>query len=158
MIFPYLPLPTKSPVPSLGGATVRSRPIVPIRVFGPLGSRLYDGCLDCASDDTIFPLSLARQLGIDLSGAPQGAAHPVGGMIIPYSYAGVALRLSDGSETCEWQALVGFVDLPLRWALLGHAGLLDFFDTDLRGARRDVVMIPNSLFPGTHTVHPAPSP
>jgi hypothetical protein len=56
-----------------------------------------------------------------LSGAPQGEAHPVGGVNIPYSYAPVRLCLSDGVETCEWQATVGFVDLPLRWALLGHA-------------------------------------
>ncbi len=158
MIFPYLPLPTKGPVPSLGGATVRYRPIVPIRLFGSLGSRLYDGCLDCASDDTIFPLFLARLLGIDLRGAPQGEAQPVGGTIIPYSYAAVRLRLTDGVETCEWKATLGFVDLPLRWALLGHAGLLDFFDTDLHGSRRDVVMTPNSPFPGTHTIHQAHSP
>ena len=158
MIFPYLPLPTRGPVPSLGGATVRHRPIVSIRIFGPLGSRLYDGCLDCASDDTIFPLWLAHRLGIDLRGAPQGEARPVGGMIIPYSYAAVTLRLSDGVETCEWQATVGFVDLPLRWALLGHAGFLDFFDTELRGGRREVAMIPNNLFPGTRTIHQAPSP
>src|SRR5262249_33519232 len=151
VIFPYLPLPTKGPVPSLGGAMVRHRPIVSVRVFGPLGSRLYDGCLDCACDDTIFPRFLARTLGIDLSGALQGEAHPVGGLIIPYSYAAVPLRLSDGVESFDWQAVVGFVDLPLRWALLGHAGFLDFFDTELRGARRDVVITPNSLFPGTRT-------
>ncbi len=137
---------------------MRYRPVVPVRIFGPLGSRLYDGCLDCASDDTIFPLALARQLGIDLSTAPQGVAHPAGGMTIPYLYTSVRLRLSDGLDTCEWQATVGFVDLPLRWALLGHAGFLDFFDTTLRGARRDVLMIPNSLFPGVHTSHQAPPP
>jgi hypothetical protein len=158
VIFPYLPLPTKGPVPSLGGATVRYRPIVSVRVFGSSGSRLYDGCLDCACDDTIFPLSLARKRGIDLSGAPQGEAIPVGGLMIPYSYAAVPLRLSDGLETFDWQAMVGFVDLPLRWALLGHAGFLDFFDTELRGARREVVLIPNSRFPGTRTIHPVPSP
>jgi hypothetical protein len=70
-----------------------------------------------------------------LTGAPQGEAHPVGGAIVPYRYAAVTLRVSDGVETCAWQAIVGFVDLPLRWALLGHAGFLDNFDTDLRGAR-----------------------
>jgi hypothetical protein len=158
MIFPYLPLPTRRPVPSLGGISVRYRPILPVRVFGPVGSRLYDGCLDCASDDAIFPLSLARKLGIDLRGAPQGEARLVGGMVVPYSYAKVMLRLSDGVETCEWQALVGFVDLPLRWALLGHAGFLDSFDTDLRGARREAFLAPNSLFVGTHTLSRAPSP
>ena len=158
MISPYLPLPTKNPVPSLGGVMVRYRPIVPVRLFGPLGSRLFDGCLDCAADDTIFPLSLARRLGIDLNGAPQGAAHPVGGMVIPYWYAAVTLRLSDGVETREWQATIGFVDLPLRWALLGHAGFLNFFDADLRGARREVFISANTLFAGTRTIHGAASP
>jgi hypothetical protein len=158
VIFPYLPLPTKGPIPSLGGATVRHRPIVSIRVFGSLGSRLFEGCLDCASDDTIFPLSLARRVGIDLTGAPRGEAQPVGGMIVPFSYATVTLRLTDGFEICEWQATVGFVDLPLRWALLGNAGFLDFFDTELRGARREVLITPNNLFPGQRTFQGMPSP
>jgi hypothetical protein len=74
-------------VPSLGGAMLRYRPIIPIRVIGLSGSRLIDGCLDCGSDDTIFPLSLARKLAIDLTGAPQGFAHPVGGTVVPYWYA-----------------------------------------------------------------------
>ena len=158
MIFPYLPLPTKAPVPSLGGAMVRYRPIVPVAVFGPLGSRLLDGCVDCGSDDTIFPMSLARKLGIDLTGAPQGEAHPVGGTIIPYVYAAVTLRVSDGVETYEWQATVGFIDLPLRWVLLGHAGFLDFFDTELRGAAREVVMNASSRFSGTHAIVQPSSP
>lgn len=135
---------------------VRHRPIIAVRLFGPLGSRLFDGCLDCASDDTIFPRSLARRVGIDLTGAPQGEAQPVGGMVIPFSYATVTLRLTDGIETCAWTATVGFVDLPLRWALLGHAGFLHYFDIELRGARREVVITPNSGFPGRHTL-PQPS-
>ena len=156
MIFTYMPLPTKGPVPSLGGAMLRYRPIVPVGVFGPLGLRFLDGCVDCGSDDTVFPLALARKLGIDLTGAPQGEAHPVGGTVVPYLYAAVTLRVSDGIETCEWQATIGFVDLPLRWALLGHAGFLDFFDADLRGARREVFLTPNSLFPGTHVIQRTP--
>src|ERR1041385_9023685 len=114
MIFPYLALPTKGPVAPLGTARVRYRPIVPVRVFGPLGSRLVDGCIDSGSDDTVFPLSLARRLGIDLTGAPRGSASPVGGAVVHYSYAVVRLRMTDGMETWDWQATVGFVDLPLR--------------------------------------------
>jgi hypothetical protein len=131
---------------------VRYRPVVSIRVFGPMRSLLYYGCLDCACDDTIFPMSLARKLDIDLTGAPQGRAYAVGGVITPISFAAVTLRLSDGVEIYEWQATVGFVDLPLRWALLGHAGFLDYFDTELRGARREVVISTNTLFPGTRAV------
>lgn len=152
MIFPYLPLPTKTPIPSLGGGLLRYRPVVAVRVFGPSGSRLFDGCLDCACDDTIFPISLARKLGIDLTKATQGSVYPVGGLATPISYAAVTLRVSDGLESCEWQATVGFVDLPLRWALLGHAGFLNYFDTELRGGRREAVITTNNLFPGTRTL------
>src|SRR5262245_49944446 len=109
---------------------VRHRPIVSVRLFGSLGSRLYDGCLDSAADDTIFPKSLAHRLGIDLIVAPKGQALPIGGMAVPFDYARIVLRLTDGIESCEWSAIVGFVDLPLRWAILGHAGFLDFFDTE----------------------------
>ena len=158
MIFPYLPLPTKRPIPSLGGSTIRYRPIVSIGVLGSLSSRLFDGCLDCASDDTIFPLSLARRVGIDLRGAPKGEAQPVGGMIVSFSYAAVVLRLTDGLETCQWPAMVGFADLPLRWALLGNAGFLQFFDSELRGARREVHLTPNNQFPGQRTFSGTPSP
>ena len=158
MIFTYMPLPTKRPIPSLGGAMLRYRPIIPVGVFGPLGLRVFDGCVDSGSDDTIFPLSLARKLGINLTGAPQGEAHPVGGTTVPYLYAAVTLRVSDGLETCEWQATVGFVDLPLRWALLGHAGFPDFFDADLRGARREVFFKPNSQFLGSHWAQQTASP
>jgi hypothetical protein len=101
---------------------------------------------------------LASKIGIDLTGTPQGETHPVGGARIPYAYAAITLRLTDGAETCEWRATVGFVDLPLRWALLGHAGFLDFFDTELRGARREVFITPNGRFPGTWSAQANPLP
>lgn len=150
MRFPYLPLPTRGPIPSLGGARLRFRPLIAVRLFGPNGSRLFDGCLDCASDDTIFPRFLARSLGIDLSGAPQGEARPVGGIAIPYLLTQLPLRVTDGKEQCDWLATVGFADLPLRWALLGHAGFLNYFDTQLLGARREAILNPNSSFHGQH--------
>ena len=157
MRFPYLPLPTRGPVASLGGAQIRYRPIVAVRLFGPQGSRLFDGCLDCASDDTIFPRFLARSLGIDLTGAVPGEARPVSGVVIPYLLTLVSLRVTDGLEQCDWQAIVGFADLPLRWALLGHASFLDFFDSELLGAKREAVLNPNARFPGQHVIlRPAP--
>src|SRR5437016_4748866 len=146
MRFPYLPLPTQHPIVSLGGTQVRYCPIVAVRLFGPHGSRLFDGCLDCASDDTIFPRFLARSLGIDLTGAPRGEARPGGSVAVPYYYAPVTLRVTEGREQCEWRAIVGFADLSLRWALLGHAGFLDFFDVELRGAKREAVLAPNMSF------------
>jgi hypothetical protein len=151
MIFPYLPLPTKRPIASLDGTMVRYRPIVPIRIFGPKGSRLVDGCLDSGSDDTIFPISLAKTLGLDLSGSQVGAAHPVGGASVTYQFIAVSMTLSNGTESFHWQAVVGFVDLPLRWALLGHAGFLLLFDVHLLGEQRSTVIATNALFTGTNS-------
>lgn len=150
--FPFLPLATRQPVPALGGALVRYRPILSVRLFGPLGSRLFDGCLDCASDDTIFPQTLAQSLGIDLTGASKGESRPVDGVAISYLYARIRLRISDGWEQCEWEAMVGFANLQLRWALLGHAGFLDFFDITLFGSRRETILTPNSSFSGQHVI------
>ena len=150
--FPYLPLSTRQPVPALGGAQVRYRPILSVRLFGPSGSRLFDGCLDCASDDTVFPQTLAQTLGIDLTGAPKGESRPVDGVAISYLYARIRLRISDGWEQCEWEAMVGFANLQLRWALLGHAGFLDHFDTALFGVRREAILTPNSSFSGQHLI------
>lgn len=157
MRFPYVPLRTRQPVYSLGGASVRHRPIVPIHVIGPQLLPPIDGCIDSASDDTLFPQRLARRLGIDLTSAPQGESQPAGHAPVQVRYAKVTLLLADGFETCEWEAIVGFVDVPLRWALLGHAGFLDFFDARLRGARHEVLIVPDTSFPGQHVIH-RPSP
>jgi hypothetical protein len=65
----------------------------------------------------------------------------------------VALRLSDGYEECEWDAIVGFVAAPMRWAILGHAGALQYFDLQLLGAQRESRLTPNASFPGRHVIH-----
>ena len=108
-----------------------------VEVRGPSGTRHLTATLDCGSDDTLLPAYLAPQLGINLAQAPQGESGTVGGSPIPYDYAVVSLRLSDGYEECEWDAIVGFVAAPMRWAILGHAGALQYFDVQLLGWRRE---------------------
>jgi hypothetical protein len=151
MRFPYLALPSRRPIPPLGGSQVRHRPVIPVHLFGPNGSRLLGANIDSGSDDIVFPLHLARHLGIDLSNAAEGEAQSVGGPAIRYLYASVTLRMADGSEACEWTAIAGFIGSPLRWVILGHAGFLEFFDTQLLGDRREVVLSPNASFSGQRT-------
>jgi hypothetical protein len=132
---------------------MRHRPIVPIRIIQSQLSSPIDGCVDSAADDTLFPLRLARRRGIDLAHAPRGEVHAAGHSPLPVNYALVTLLLADGVETCEWEAIIGFADVPLRWPLLGQAGCLQFFDVELRGARREAQLTPNSSFRGQHLVH-----
>jgi hypothetical protein len=142
----------------LGGAKARHRPIVPIHILAPLLLPPVDACIDSAADDTVFPPQLATRLGIDPAAAAKGQARLVGGTIVNVAYAPVTLLLSDGYETCEWDAVVGFAAVPMRWALLGHAGFLEFFDVQLLGARREAVIVPNTAFPGLRLIHATPPP
>ena len=158
MKFSYLRLPVRQPTPALGGRRFRYRPVVPIQILGPLTLPPVDGCIDCAADDTVFPLHLATRLGVDLATAPKGQAKVVGGTLVNVSYAPVTLLLSDGFEAFEWNAVVGFATVPLRWALLGHAGFLDFFDVQLLGARREAMVAPNTAFGGQRIVYATPGP
>jgi hypothetical protein len=123
--FAYSPLTVRQPTPAMRGAKVRYRPLVPIHILAPLLLPPVDACLDCAADDTVFPPHLAVRLGLDPIAAQKGQARLVGGTIVNVIYAPVTLLLSDGYETCEWDAIVGFSTVPMRWALLGHAGFLE---------------------------------
>src|SRR5437016_14333686 len=120
--FPYLPVNLRRPASTLRGGTVRHLPIFSVGVMGPLGLRPIDSRLDSGSDDTVFPLRVARRVGLDLTGSPLAESQSAGGTILRYPCAQVTLRVSDGKETCTWETVVGFVDAPWRFALLGVAG------------------------------------
>src|SRR5438046_2909766 len=95
------------------GAKVRHRPIVPIHILAPLLLPPVDACIDCAADDTVFPPHPAVRLGLALASAQKGKARSVSGVIVTVNYAQVTLLLSDGYETLEWDAIVGFSTLPM---------------------------------------------
>jgi len=156
MKFLYLALPSRRPIPSLGGSQIRHRPIIPVHLIVSTGSRLLGANIDTGSDDTLFPSHLATHLGVDLTNAAEGEARSIGGPAIRYSYAQVTLRVADGSEACEWTAMVGFIAAPLRWAILGHEGFLEFFDVQLLGGSREAVLEPNASFTGRHTFRQPP--
>jgi hypothetical protein len=155
--FAYMPLPfrQRSPTPT---AKLRHRPIIPIHIIAPRTLPPLDACIDSAADDTVFPPHWATRLGIDLGAAPKGQAQVVGGSVIQVSFAAVTLLLSDGYETCEWDAVVGFSAMPMRWALLGHSAFLEFFDVHLLGARREAPINPNTAFAGQHFAVASPTP
>jgi hypothetical protein len=153
MRFPYLTLRTHRPVYSLGGSTTRFAPVFSVGVDGPLGTYAIDCRLDSGADDTVFPLRVARTVGIVLTGAPIGESQVTGGAVLSYQYFRVTLRVSDAVEACVWPAIVGFVDAPMRFGLLGIAGFLDYFDATLLGAAREVVLSPNASFPGQHIIY-----
>jgi hypothetical protein len=105
--------------------------------------------LDTGSDDAVFPDTLARRIGLDLDGAPQGEAAGVGSGALPLRFAEVRLRLAGAGELREWRALVGFTSGPLNRPLLGFAGFLQFFTATFHGDREEVELAVNAQYPGT---------
>ncbi len=151
--FPYTRVNLRRPAPSLSGAVIRYLPFLEVGVEGPSGTIVRRMRLDSGADDTILPVLVASQLGIDLNGAPLGQAEAAGGAIITYPCARVTLRISDGVESCVWDATVGFLSVSRQTGLAGLAGFLDFFDATLHGQGREFTLQPNASFSGQHAAH-----
>jgi hypothetical protein len=149
MRFRYTPLKTAAPVWPLGGRLERPKPIVTATLLGPTIAVWRESLLDTGADDTVFHESVAAAVGVDLTGAPTGQGKGVGGAMVSVRYALVKLRLTDGHEFREWPAWVGFTAVPMHHGLLGFAGCLQYFDANFRGAREEVGLTVNSLYPGT---------
>ena len=142
MRFPYIRRDTPTPILSLGNVSYRYRPMVDIQLIGPGRlAQFYRATLDTGADDTVFPSSVAADLGIDLSNTPEHDCDAVGGHRVLYRYAEAELRLTDGNEMFVWNAIVGFGETVKR-PILGHAGVMQYFDIDFLGRGREVIMSP----------------
>ena len=148
LLYRYRPIRMGRPVLPLGGRFVRPRPLVPVDIIGPLTTVTRNALLDSGADDTVLPEYVAGVIGLDLSNAPSGIAAGVGSSGVPVRYARVTLRLTDGRELREWLGWVGFTPARMTYPILGFAGCLQFFDAHFRGAREEVELTTNGLYPG----------
>ncbi|MBM4069070.1 MAG: hypothetical protein FJ271_09020 [Planctomycetes bacterium] len=150
MRFSYLSYPVQRPIPALGGRFARSRPVIPVRMSGPAASWLMDGQLDTGADETICEEWVASAIGIDLTNAPRHDVRLVGRtQPVQCRYRTVQIRVTDGVlEALEWTGIVGFVNIRLRFPLLGFAGFLEYLDVEFRGPKQEVEMKPGVGFPG----------
>jgi hypothetical protein len=57
--------------------------------------------------------------------------------------------LTDGKESREWPAIVGFTPARIPYPMLGFAGCLQFFTTTFHGDLEAVDLTINRLYPGT---------
>ena len=151
--FPYQDEPLRGlPPPSLPpGATVRWRPIVPVRLIGFGGRSRYftRAVFDPCADDTVFHIGLSTVLGIRLR---PDTGHVVRwrGQTYPLRFGDVELELADDTgEVWRWPAVVSFSPAVMRYPILGTCGCLQFFDSRFRGEDRLVEIETNRSYPGT---------
>jgi hypothetical protein len=149
LCFPYSQEKIVTPAIALGGRMTRPRPIIDVTLINQGQTRFARGLLDTGADDTIFPEWLAVGLGIDLTRCPVGQGTGVGGQSIPVRFATVTLRITDGIEYLDWNALVGFSAARAVNALLGFAGFLQYFTVTFHGDDEMATVEHNRLYPGT---------
>ena len=134
--------------PELVGVALRWRPLTRVEIIAPLGRRRYKALLDPGSDDTIFPLAIARRIGVTLR-PETGETLRWRGQRYPLRFGNVDLELTDNIAVLRWPAIVGFSAAPIPYVLLGTRGCLQFFDVTFRGDNRIVEIEPNRAYPGT---------
>ena len=134
--FPYLPERIRGRIPPSLSLNERYfwRPLVPIKVWCPSGLilRIDRALLDTGSLDTVLPLTVAETGGIALQ-PESGHVLRWRGTAYPLRFGPADLQLETPGAACRWIAIVGFSAAPLRYAILGIAGCLQFFDVVFRG-------------------------
>jgi hypothetical protein len=126
------------------------RPEIEIRLHGPLGSKVFDALVDTGSDNTIFPASAARQLGIPVARTTGPPAEAFGGQEIPLSYAEVELELMHADGCLRWPAPVHFFAEGAKeeTVILGRDGFLEYFTATFIGDEFALDLQPNEYLPG----------
>lgn len=128
------------------------RPIITLRVVGPQADARWDALVDSGADETLFPLSLAEALGVELDQQISSEAAGISGDRLKIYYGDVELRIESDQEIIAWKTTVGFVDFGSakdEVIILGHGGCLDFFTAIFDGQHAELELIPNPLLPST---------
>ncbi len=126
------------------------RPVITIRIVGPKSDARWDALVDSGADETLFPLSLAEALGVELDQQLTSEAAGISGVRLTIHYGDVELRIESGQEIIAWKTTVGFVDFGSasdEVIILGHGGCLDYFTATFHGENAEVELEANALLP-----------
>jgi hypothetical protein len=148
MKFPYSAF--LSEAPDTGEEIIIFRPEVPLRLRGASGQAVFMALVDTGADNTIFPMSIARDLGIETQKAKGRGAVAFGGQEIPLSFADIDLQISDDKSALRWIGRVYFSDFGgdrEETLIVGHEGFLDFFTASFDGEQTTLTLHPNKELP-----------
>jgi hypothetical protein len=155
--FHYQPVPVNGPQPRhlIGQPLISYRPLVPIRIRGPVGFKDLEGLVDTGSEFTLFPMRWADIVGVG-TGRQATLVRGYGGAQLTSHFAQVTLELRKRRKGTwahhRWRAWVGFCADPQ--VLLGQDGFLQYFTATFacqagtlqHPYQQSVTLQPNALF------------
>jgi hypothetical protein len=155
--FAYEAVPVKGTQPPhwTGRRLLAYRPLVPIRIHGPLGFRDLQGLVDTGSEFTLFPIQWAGFIGVVTAGGGLPLDGLGAGKLLAH-FAQVTLELRKKRRgawaTHVWRAWVGF-SADLR-VVLGQDGFLQYFTATFackagpqhQPFQQHVTLQPNTIF------------
>jgi len=130
MKYPYLTYPF---VDERGRIIVIKRPIVEIEVFGPKGVASVLALIDSGADRSLFHISVAQRVGLDLTGARKTRMVGIVGAAETLILDEVEIKIQRLRSRVKIP--VGFIDSPHVGALLGQEGFFDQFRITFEKAR-----------------------
>ena len=132
---------------------VVSWPVVELTIPRPIGSTFHKRVLiDTGATNTIFPISLAAQLGIaDVEKLSTIQMNAGSGGFNGY-LTKLRMRIDHpGNPSSGWEWTGEIVLANVRtshYGVLGHIGFLEYFDFDLRSEEGVFILEDNSRFTG----------
>lgn len=126
------------------------RPEVILRIIGSSGEVYLTALLDTGADESILPSWVAEEAGVELHAGEVTQAAGIAGQQVDVIPGTVQLELVGEHESYAWPATIGFAHFESpddEYAILGHAGCLNFFTLTFDAERREVTITPNANFP-----------
>jgi hypothetical protein len=123
------------------------RPMIPLRLFGPIGEYELGGLVDTGSDDTLFPDHFIRTLGVVIPPSDYAAIAGIDGSMPLAPYGKVDLAIPGAGGGHRWSARVDFH--PGHRVALGYSGFLEYFTASFNGRGRHLTLTLNGKAPPT---------
>jgi Aspartyl protease len=145
MKFPYSTAIAKDE--GTGDFVIFRRPEIPIEIAGQLGRAEVIGLVDTGSDHTIFPASVAEELGIELSVEAVSQGSGFGGQTLFFRSGVAELRIGDDENAIAWKTELYFYafDKPdCEVTILGHSSFLDYFIATFDGEQSELELKPTT--------------
>jgi hypothetical protein len=121
------------------------RPEAKLRIGGAHGDAYIRALLDTGADHSVFPISIAKDVGAELFEDEHDAAKGISGHEISIIPGRVELELLGDDESYRWSAVIGFAEFVSpsdECSILGHVGCLEFFSATFDGVLHVVELTP----------------